>query len=91
MLRILANEGLDDLAPLEGRPGYGLLSLDVVTVRAHGCGVVRDPTVSEPSRADDPAHCLVVFPFRLDKPTLKLVRDSLLQAAHVLRRHPGST
>lgn len=90
LLSILEDEGLDDLAPLEGRPGYGLLSLDVVAVRAHGCGVVRDPTVSEPPRADDPAHSLVVFPSGLDKPRLKLVRDSLLHAAHV-RRRPAST
>jgi hypothetical protein len=76
LLSILADEGLDDLAPLEGRPGYGLVSLRVGDVRAHGCGVVRDPVVSETPREDDPAHCLVLYPPGVDKPELKLLRDS---------------
>ena len=84
LLSALEDQGLDERALLTGRPGYGLVSLEVLAMRAVGCGVVRDPTISEPPRADDPAHCLVLFPAGADKPTLKLLRDSLLQAVLVL-------
>ena len=90
LLSILSDLGLDDRAPLKGRPGYGLIAIQVAALRTAGFGIVRDPVVSEPPREDDPAHCLVLYPLGLDKPELKLLRDSLLQAANV-RYRPGST
>ncbi len=90
LLSTLEGKGLDDRALLEGRPGYGLVSLEVAAVRSIGCGIVRDPRLAEPPREDDPAHCLVLFPPGADKPALKLLRDSLLQAVQV-RCRPAST
>ena len=90
LLSTLRDLGLDDRAPLIGRLGHGVIAIKVAAVRTAGCGVIRDPTVSKPPRADDPAHCLVLYPPGVDKLTRRGLRDSLLKAAHV-RHHPAST
>ncbi len=85
LLSVLRDNGLDDGAVLQGRPGYGLLALSVAAVRELGCAAVRDPVESDPPREDDIAHALVIYPQGLDKPARTLIRDDLMGRIEVRR------